>query len=653
MEEFKSILTAKMWAFLILISAMLSLIGVFSAPFAPSWTWSTLLTPSSSPLVVLFIVLLLSKIFSKASGLSPRIMAPQNLALLYVVSVISIAFCYSWVPYSILHNAIATRQWQYDWHPSNWAVKDLFVFGPIVSDPAEIVPATEGHALVPWNEWAPFLGWWIIYMLAWLLFFIGWYAILEERWIRIEKLPYPGTLPGTLQIQLISQKEKDPRIRYFMLGFILGFLTIVPIVAHYLNPSFPDIYGWTKEPFVPWAFGTLYFGMLPGATAIPVISFLPVNPQMYMIFYLAPTKVLFTIWFFQLFAILIPSQIAFYMGYYTDLVTMGDRHHAFMNDEPFRWNGVFIGAFVGLLLTWLFLNASYLKGTFKKSKGTAISNPVGWLIILLSTVAIIVLLVVANVNTVGALLIVFTMWVIFLSAGRMTGFTAEGGAPTDWTHTPFLVKHLYIPDPGVRTAEITVTLHMANRWTVVPLWTIGGWAIPSSYKVAYDAGANPRDVTKIIIVSGIVSILIGFTAGLWLTYTVGSNNIPMGLFDSWWHWVFGQPWGDIAELGIPEPLWQHIIAGVILILIVSVLNFKFAWWPLEPAGVAASFGSSGTGYLLPAGIAWIIKNLVLRIGGTKLNDNVAMPLAIGFLVGYWFLLFIGGLLGMIQFFLPK
>ncbi|MBS7634246.1 hypothetical protein KEJ34_01935 [Candidatus Bathyarchaeota archaeon] len=155
------------------------------------------------------------------------------------------------------------------------------------------------------------------------------------------------------------------------------------------------------------------------------------------------------------------------------------------------------------------------------------------------------------------------------------------------------------------------------------------------------------------MVSGIISILIGLTVGLWLTYAVGSNNVLMGLFDSWWHWVFGQPWGDVADLGIPEPLWQHIIAGIILMLIVSVLNFKFAWWPLEPAGVAAAFGSSGTGYLLPAGIAWLIKKLVLRIGGTKLNGNVAMPIAIGFLVGYWFLLFIGGLLGMIQFFLPK
>lgn len=351
--------------------------------------------------MVLFIILILSRILSKISGSSLRILTPQNLALLYTVSVISIAFCYSWVPYSILPNAIATRQWQYDWHLSNWAVKDLFVFGPIVSDPVEIVPATERHAPVPWDKWAPFLGWWIIYLFAWLLlFFIGWYAILEERWIRIEKLPYPGTLPSTLQIQLISQKERDSRIKYFMQGFLLSLLTVLPIVAHYLNPSFPNIYGWTKEPFVPWAFGTLYFGMLPGATTIPVISFLPVNPQMYMIFYIVPTKVLFTIWFFQLFAILIPNQIAFYMGY--------------MNEEPFRWNGVFIGAFVGLLLTWLFLNVSYLKETFKKSKGTAISNLVGSLIILLSTVTMIGLLVVANVNAVGALLIVFTMWVIFL-----------------------------------------------------------------------------------------------------------------------------------------------------------------------------------------------------------------------------------------------
>jgi hypothetical protein len=65
-----------------------------------------------------------------------------------------------------------------------------------------------------------------------------------------------------------------------------------------------------------------------------------------------------------------------------------------------------------------------------------------------------------------------------------------------------------------------------------------------------------------------------------------------------------------------------------------------------------ALGASGTGWLLPALVGWIAKTLVIRVGGTKLNDNVAVPIVIGFLVGYWLLLFLGGLIAMIQFFMP-
>jgi hypothetical protein len=653
-SEVKSVLTPTLWAALAVVSVVMSLIGVLTSPFAPSWTWSILIGSFTAPMIVLFIVL----IIAKAIG---RTVSQQTLALLYAATAMSVVFCYSMIPYGILHNAVAVRQNQYDWHPSNWVIKDLWVFGPIVSDPAEMVPITEGRAPVPWDRWSPFLGWWITYTIFWLLFFVGWIALLEERWIRIEKLPYPASLTGTLQIQLINQKE-DPRLKFFLLGFILGALVILPLVAVNLNPAIPDIYGWSKEPFLPWFVGTMDFSRLPVGAAIPVIAFLPVNPMIYVLFYLFPAKILFSMWVFSLFGVLIPSQIAFYMGYYSDLPTMANRFHAFMNGAPFRWNGWWIGSLVGLILTWFFLNISYLKGIFKKpSTEMALPGLVSLLMIVVSTVVLIALLIVAGVNPVGALIIIFTMWVLFLSAARIFGFSSlvgtAWGFPIDWSHFPFLLKHLYLPDPGARTAEMTATLWLGNRWTGELMGennTNFGmvFTIPFCYKIGYDTGTHPRDITKIILTSGILSAIIGYPVGLWMSYTAGTNNTRMGLFDAWWHWVFGAPWSDVADLGISEPLLPYVAAGMILTIVLSVLNFRFVWWPLDPAGVAMALGASGTGWLLPALVGWIAKTLVIRVGGTKLNDNVAVPIVIGFLVGYWLLLFLGGLIAMIQFFMP-
>ncbi len=663
-EEVKSILTPTTWVTLIIVSLIMSLVGVLSAPFAPSWTWSMVFGSFTTPIVILFIVLMIGKV---SSGFK-RSLSPQKLALLYVATSISVIFCYSMIPYGIVHNAIAVRQFQYDWHPGTMAVKNVFVFGPIVQDPSEIVPYLEGGVATPWSAWSPFLGWWIAYTIFWLLFWIGWIALLEERWVEVEKLPFPAALTGTMQISLTlpgkEAAEKDPRLKYFLVGFILGALIIVPIIAVKLNPAMPDIYGWTAAPYLPWFLGTLSVGQIPGASIIPVIAFLPVNPMIYALFYLFPAKILFSIWFFSLVGILIPSQIAYYMGYYTALAETGDRFHAFMQGEPFKWIGVWIGAFVGLILTWFALNLSYLRGLFRKPVQpgrTAIPNMIGWLMILGSTVAILALLIVAGTNPLGAVLIVFTMWVLYLSTIRIYGFASIAGtawgSPIDWTHYPFLVSQIYTPDPGFRNAEISTTMHLANRWTGELMGennTQFGmvFAIPMCYKVGYDTGTHPRDITKVILVCGAISCLIGYPIAVWFGYTFGSNNTQMGLFDAWWLWTFDMPWGGIDTITATPPLWPYILAGIILMLILSFLNFRFLWWPLDPAGVALSLGAAGTGWLIPALVGWILKTLILRVGGTKLNDNAAMPVAVGVLVGYWFMMFLGSVLGMIQFFLP-
>lgn len=666
MSEVKSVLTPKLWAALIVISIIFSLLGVLSNPFAPSWVY-TLLGSFTGPLAALFILLLIAKAVPSLT----RKLTPQNLALLYSAVAMSLVFSYFMIPYAIIHNQLAVRQWQYDWHPANREVTGVFIFGPFVSDPSDpiIISAFEGRAAVPWAAWTSSLAWWMVYTICWLLWFVGWFALLEERWIRIEKLPYPAAETGTLPIQLITKGEQpDPRMKVFILGVIIGALVILPVVGTNLTPMFPDIYGWGKDPYLYFFLGVMDFGLLPAGRLIPAIAFLPVNPMIYVLFYLFSTKILFSIWFFSLFGVLIPSQIAYYMGYYTEIAEKSWRFHDFLNLEPFRWNGIWIGSFIGVIATWFVLNVSYVKGLFKRvtPPDKAISNIAGWLLIVVSTVVLIVQHIIVGVSIVASILIIFSMWLLFLSTTRVYGFASIAGTawayPIDWTHFPFLVKHLYIPDPGFRNAEIVTTLNLANRWTGEIIGENNrnfgvAFAVPLCYKIGYDTGTHPKDITKVVLVSGIISALVGYPVALWFTYYYGINNFPMGCADCWWHWVFAQPWGKIDDLGISagpdRPLWPYILIGIALTAILSVLNFRFVWWPLDPAGVAAALGAAGTGWLLPALVAWIAKTLVLRMGGTKLNDTVAMPFCIGFLVGYWFLMFLGGIGGIIQFFMPK
>jgi len=177
------------------------------------------------------------------------------------------------------------------------------------------------------------------------------------------------------------------------------------------------------------------------------------------------------------------------------------------------------------------------------------------------------------------------------------------------------------------------------------------FAMPLCYKVGYDTGTHPRDITKLILVSGIISAVVGFTLSVMFDYAFGTSNTPMGMYDAWWIWVFAVP-GTVEGIPTSEPFWPYLLAGIILSVVLSFLNFRFAWWPLDPAGVCIALGAGPGGWMLPALVGWIIKTVAVRMGGSKLHDNVIIPIAVGVLVGYWFLWFLGSIVGLIKFFIP-
>jgi len=661
--EVKSILTPKLWATVIVTAIILCFVGVLSAPFAPRWAWSMIFGSFTGPLVIFFILLIISRV-STITGLDRR-----KLGLLYTVASMSFVFCYSMIPYGILHNSVRIRLTTFA--PYTDAVAGTFVFGPTDKDLVALIQT--GGVPAPIGAWGAWIGWWTLYAIAWLLFWVGWFALLERRWIEVERVPFPAAVTGTLTAELITapKEEGDPRLKYFMVGWIIGAIAILPVILHALYPAFPDIYGWSAAPYLSWWLGTINLSGVPATKVIPVWAFLAVNPMIYALFFLFPLKILFSIWVTQIFGVLIPAQIAWYAGYYSGITEAGWRAGFLLGQPPFKYNGIWMGSFIGLILIWFVLNASYMKSLFKKAEEperVAIPHELGWAFIIIGAVIVLGLLLAAGVSAAGAILILFTMWILFLSSVRVFGFASIVGTawfgPFDWTHYMAFTKYLW--HPGMTTDILSAnpelcrvyatTMYLTNRFTGEIMGENNtqfgmAFAIPMCYRVGVDLGVHPRDITKIILVTGIISAIIGFSTCVAYDYLIGTNNTPMRLYDAWWVGVFARA-ETVENQPTSEPLWPYLLVGIIISVILSILNFRYVWWPLDPAGVAVGFSGGGSAWIFPALIAWIVKSVMMRIGGTKLVDRTLTPFMVGLLVGYWFLMFLGAFLGMIKFFMP-
>jgi hypothetical protein len=85
-----------------------------------------------------------------------------------------------------------------------------------------------------------------------------------------------------------------------------------------------------------------------------------------------------------------------------------------------------------------------------------------------------------------------------------------------------------------------------------------------------------------------------------------------------------------------------------------MLHARFVWFPFEPLGfvIATSMGGRAGGVWAPFLGAWVLKSVVLRVGGSKLYERYGVPVVGGFLAGVVTVIFIGSLSLIVRFFIP-
>lgn len=170
----------------------------------------------------------------------------------------------------------------------------------------------------------------------------------------------------------------------------------------------------------------------------------------------------------------------------------------------------------------------------------------------------------------------------------------------------------------------------------------------SSYKMANLTGFSNKKAFWLTLIPLIIVPLVVMVTWLQLSYSFGASKfaITQGASLTWATISpmegLTNPSGVFITPG-SEPLVPYVLLGVIIVGVLSFLHARFIWFPLEPIVfiMGTTFMSALWGYWEPFLIAWVVKVLTLRLGGSKVYENYGIPIAAGFIAGYMIAILIG------------
>lgn len=530
------------------------------------------------------------------------------------------------------------------------------------------VEIVAGGVGVDWVAWAPSVIYWTVHCIVIYFLLSSIVLIFRRLWIDVERLPFPIVFAGYSIIDTLTTKDHG-KVRRFLIGMIVALVLELPIILASLFPWLPDIYGW--RAYTCQCGGVAILPPSPITESVVGLAMVNKNPLTYALFYLAPLSVLFNIWFWYLILVIL-VQIAYYRGYYTGILTetygccrvMGGSVNL-ATSPPFRWDLLSgIGGVLGFIILFLFNNRSYIIETIKAALGRQselseyersepLSYRAAYTIFIVSLVLAIVVLMVAGINIGSAIAIVIPLGIVnYFIAVLTLGYT---GYSQGWTLTfqrsGWALRFVYPEIPQQPTTDYVLSVFFAYRLaTNSETWNAGTEGPAYALSMASYAKIDNKKMYLLSTVSYIIALPIAMIVPIVLSSTYGLTRlgfmkcpIEQGLCGLW----------AIPMLPENPELIFYIVFGALITAIISLLRARFVWFPFEPVGFIIGTTASGMylGIWAAALGAWIVKTIVLRIGGSTLYEKT-LPVIGGYLAGYIVSSVVATLLGVIRFFIP-
>jgi len=569
------------------------------------------------PIVIglLFVLLLINKILKRFG----RFLTPQEIAVIFLMMftgalITSRSFVGRLLPTMVGVNYFAdpVNKWEKLFFPH--IKKWLVPWDPAGPPKQEIVRAYyEGYFYgepIPWGKWLePTLIWSILILLVFFSFFCL-AVIMRKQWVEGEKLPFPLV---QLPLEMISEGDAFLSNRLMWFGFA------IPAIVFGLNglqkvfPSLPEIKldinlnQYMTTP--PWN-QVRYFHAW--------VSFAGTG-----FFYLLPSQLLFSFWFFYLFAKL-EEVIALSLG-----IEAATSLHGGGNVPQFITYQT-IGAYFVVAGYFFYIALPHLKRIFRTAIGKKKDDPDEVMPYRVAFWGLLISIILIGLwsNMAGmALWLAFFEFIIyiFVEAIVMARSTAEGGfLMTEGCFTPLDIYSLFSPASTLGAKNLSLLAFFDALFTR----DLKGILITSffdGFKIADGVKLRRRSLPWVFLIAILSSMGIAGLIHLLIVYRKGAVTLAPYLFQGN-NIQFFRENQSIVEGTAPLnlPFLTSFLIGALFSVFLTLMRARFWWWPFHPLGYAISTSSGACYFWFPVLVAWLLKMIILSIGGMRLYRKARM-----------------------------
>lgn len=493
---------------------------------------------------------------------------------------------------------------------------------------------------LPWQSWLTPLLFWGPLVLVYSVGVMALSLVVHQQWVRHEQLSYPIAQVATAFVKRARGVGIPDifRSKLFWWGFIPIFLLYVIEYVHVIFPEqipplseiFPNLRSWRLEIVgkwpdirkVPlwWGFRAcgLYF-------CIVGLSYFVSSDISLSLGISHLVAMIFGVWFFKSTGTpLTDTQVSMFRagGY-------------------LAFGGILL--FTGRTYYWAVIRKALFCG---KPTDHDAASVMAARVFLLCMLGFVILLSASGLDWFIAILFTLILTLMFLVLTRLV---CEAGIPfiqSGWAPGSLLGSLLgpaaMGPRPLVWIGYLGTVLAQDPRECLMPY-------AATALKAMDDAKIRLRRGFWFLVVMLVAAVAVGFVTSHWVLYNYGGSGmdalasvgVPQQCFDASANSITelvnldlmarSSETSGLAKLGLLSPVSEDIspfVIGILLVLLCSLLRFRFTRFPLHPAifMVMYSFPNAKIWYSFLIG--WCVKTLIVRFGGGKVYQHLK-PVFIG------------------------
>ncbi len=595
------------------------------APYSEWIVHSTLMTTNYFPLglgfsfiAVTFLLNPFLKSVQRRAGLSP-----EDLGVIYVMLLAAASVPTYGITGYLLSITAATF---YFATPENGWAEHLHEAVPSWAVPGEGVATAwffEGRptgADIPYEVWIVPLAWWGSLVAATLALSIALIVIFRAQWVDSERLGFPLVEIPMTMMDRRGGKHLFPSLArswLFRVGFGVSSLKVLWAIPSYFYPQWPTL-GRIRLSIK----GGKVFPGFSSSLTIPLLG----------ISYFVQTDALLSIWVFNLFNL---AEVVLFnrLGF-----TIGTSEIYSVSPAALAWQGS--GAFAALVAGGVWVARDHLRNVWRRAfyndasvddSAEMMSFRAAAVTTVVSSLYILFWLHALGISLPVAVLLLYAVVTLYLG---LTRIVVEGGLV--FVRGPLLPQAfaMHTVGPLVLSRRTMTGLALSYAWACDPIANFMPFGANAA-RIHTEFGARRGALVRAMALGLAISLVVSFWFSLRLAYDYGSYNFGEWVFRRGGSVPFDTIVGKIqAAEGISPWYYAFFAIGALATLTLTRLRHRFTWWRLHPLGFSIASVGQVQWTVFTLFLAWLIKTILIRIGGLMLYDR-AKPFFIGLALGHF------------------